>query len=495
MTPRRSPASRRTKTMTFPWRCARAAVSLALAGALALGIAACSGGGAPGDAGWEVPACGPGDPALTALEYRVAPVGATASASAPGSAATAVYDHDDAASYWSAGAASPQWIVLDLGSPRDVTQLRLCAMQREGAVAARHRVYGSNGPDDARLLAELVVQSTHGQLLTATVPPGASAPVRYLRIETTTSEASVVAWGKIDVWARATHVPSWFGYYADAFSWLTPATAEVAGHVNLSWVGSGSDDLAMLLAGLQQARDSGLKVGLALPPDLFFTAGLDLVPQYLDAWNAVAAQLVSYRDAIAFIYPIDEPYSQAKVAGVPAAAMKSRLEAVGAAIKASFPEIPAAFSFSAIDFDTRDSAFADLVDPIPAHYDWFGFDCYGSWDQCGEPTYRAVHPIPWYVEQIKARLRGGQRIFLFPDAFVRQAEPADAAADAAQAALRVSRADKYLQLALSDAAVVGLFPFLYQDDYFEESRRFLGVRHWPALQQRYREIGAVVSGK
>ncbi len=67
--------------------------------------------------------------------------------------------------------------------------------------------------------------------------------------------------------------------------------------------------------------------------------------------------------------------------------------------------------------------------------------------------------------------------------------------DPAQASLRVGRADKYLQLAYSEAAVVGLFAFLYQDDYVEESKRFLGVRHWPALQQRYREIGAAISGK
>jgi hypothetical protein len=57
------------------------------------------------------------------------------------------------------------------------------------------------------------------------------------------------------------------------------------------------------------------------------------------------------------------------------------------------------------------------------------------------------------------------------------------------------RASQYRQLALSEPAIVGLFAFLYQDDYTEESQRFLGVRHWPRLRDAYESLGTFITGK
>ena len=57
----------------------------------------------------------------------------------------------------------------------------------------------------------------------------------------------------------ATNKPAYFGYYSIAFSWLTPATAEVASHANISWVGTGLADVPVLLTSLEFARRRDLR--------------------------------------------------------------------------------------------------------------------------------------------------------------------------------------------------------------------------------------------
>jgi hypothetical protein len=450
------------------------------------------GGGAPANVQSGGSLCALKDHDPMDAEYLVAPIDATASSADPNATASAVYDYG-VDSHWRSAALGPQWITLDFGSPRAVTEVRLCVMQDQPGTTSHH-VYGGLDPAMLEHIADLTGPTSSGQLLTIRTPTSSPAVVRYLKVQTSASP-STVAWGKIQISALPTNIPTYFGYYGDGFSWLTSATAEVIGHVNISWVSSDLANMSSLLASLAYAQNQGIKIALAIPPEVFFADDLTLAPQHQSNWEAFVGQIGPYADSVAFLYPIDEPYSQAKLIGIPAAEMKSRLEIVSSAIKSTFPAIPIAFSFSAIDFDVQDSAFADLPNPIPANYDWFGFDCYGSWESCGEPAYRSVHSVTWYVSKIKAKLDPNQKIFLFPDAFVREANPTDPTADAAEAALRVTRADKYFQLALSDPAIVGVFGFLYQDDYVEESQRFLGIRHWPQLQTQYLQMGRKITGK
>lgn len=430
---------------------------------------------------------------MNAVDYQVAPVGGTASSSHTGSDPAGVSNYEIPTPHWISGGTSPQWITLDLGWPRTLVAVNLCVIQTQSGQTT-HVISGGPTPTQMRELVTLSGETVSGQTLAASWPASEGSDIRYLRVQTTESP-SIVAWGKIEAWGLASHRPAYFGYYADAFSWLTNVTALVAGHSNTSWVSSDFASLGTLQANLEAARQNGLSVALALPADTFFDATLALDPAYPMRWQAVAAVIEPYLGNIAFIYPIDEPYSQAKVIGTPAPVMKARLETVADAIKGRFPDKPLAFTFSAIDFDTQDSAFADIDDPLPVNFDYFGFDCYGSWDQCGEPSYRSVHPIPWYVARLKDKLRSHQRLFLFSDAFVRQAVPNNPSDDAAQAELRLLRASQYRQLALSDPTIVGLFAFLYQDDYTEESRRFLGVSHWPRLRDAYGSLGSFITGK
>jgi len=461
-----------------------------LAWALCLVLPACSDTWGVSD----VPVCGSPSsaPANVAVEYLVAPVAASASSTDPETSPAEVYDYDAAQPSWNSGASAPQWILLDLGSPRTVTRASLQVAQAlDGATS--HRILGGLTPVALDSLAGWTGMTSDGQILSLNIAPSVPTPVRYLKIETSASP-SPVAWGEIKVWATASRMPTYFGYYADGSSWPS-VTPGVCQHINLSWVGIDSlGHMPILIANLAYAHFQKLRVSLMVPPDVFFKADMSLADHHVDNWNRFARQVSLYIDDVAFIYPIDEPYSVSKLAGMSAAEMKATLETVSSVIKSTFPSVPLAFSFSAIDFDTQESAFADLANPFPASYEYFGFDCYGSWDQCGEPSFRAVHSIPWYVSQMRAKLNGNQRIFLFPDAFIRKASPADSAGDAAEAARRLTRADQYYQLALSDSSIVGLFAYIYQDHDYEGASYF-GVSHWPALQARYREIGQTITGK
>ena len=425
--------------------------------------------------------------------YKVTPVLAIASSSASGSTPMDSFDYDAPDRAWHAERFAPQWIQVDLGSLRVVSEVRLPVLQ-DFRGESRHQILAGADPGSLRVVGSFAGPTENGQVIAIAIPEPEQRAVRYVRIETSASP-SRVAWGKIEIHARATSVPKWFGYYGDLFSWLTDSQSEVADHVNISWVGTGLADVATLPARIRTAGERGLRVALAVPQDLFFTGGMKLRSDYRSRWKSLAADIAPLIGNVAMILPVDEPYSQAKIQGVSASAMKTRLEAIGSLIKGSFPGVPIAFTLSSIDFDTQQSAFADLGNPIPAQFDWIGFDCYGSWGDCGEPSFRAVHSIPWYFDRIEGKLARHQKIFLFADGFLRATEPADADRDAAQAAQRVNRADQFLALALSEPRIVGLFVFLYQDDYVEESRRFLGVRHWPALQQKFRGIGRMITGK
>ncbi|MCM2324104.1 MAG: hypothetical protein NDJ90_12660 [Oligoflexia bacterium] len=289
----------------------------------------------------------------------------------------------------------------------------------------------------------------------------------------------------------------YFGYYADAFAGMTPITPEVLGHINVSWIGGDAADPASIVAALDYTKNHDLKAAISMPPSIFFDGNLTLAEHYQENWNTFAEQIQPYLENILFLYPVEEPFSQGNVAyGVPAAVMKNQLETVASVIKATFPSITLALTYSFVDFAPRNSAFADLPNPLPAGFDWFGFDCYGSWYSCGNQiVFQTVHSIPWYVNQIKSRLSAEQKIFLFADGFVSEANPPSPAHDLLEAGLRLELAERYYQLAASDSAVIGLFGFLFQDDYIEGSERFLGIRHWPELQKKYRQIGMTITGK
>jgi len=119
----------------------------------------------------------------------------TASAEVPTGPALAAVD-GSLGTTWNAGAFSPQWIQIDLGSAVRVGQVRLVIAQYpEGSTT--HRLYGGQ---TARLLTVLHTfkgNTTDGQALMFT-PDAGGLPIRFLRIETVASP-SWVAWREIEI--------------------------------------------------------------------------------------------------------------------------------------------------------------------------------------------------------------------------------------------------------------------------------------------------------
>lgn len=447
-------------------------------------VAGCGGRPAASDATDAAPRPVP----LEGVGYRAVPLAATASSTAAGHDAAQVFAYEQPDGAWKAAGASPQWLAIDLGDVRTLRELRL--RRPAGAPTdARHRVMG--GASAATfLLGELGPSQLENDEYRLQLPQPL-AGIRHLRIETTSGD-DAPSWARVESVAQGRHRPRWFGYYADAFAWTTPATAAVRDHVNLSWISASADEPAYFAARLQAARDAGLQAAVALPEELFFANDLTLRADGAQRWAPIADALRPHVDAIAFVSPIDEPYSLGRLLGVPSSVMLARLEAVASMIRADFPGMPLAFSFSSLDFDGPGAAFEDLPDPLPDGYALFGFDCYGSWDACGDPAHGVPRTIPWYVRRIGSALGPGQQMFLFADAFLRQ-PVGGAPVDPAAARRLMAAADRYLELALNDTNLAGLFVFLYQDDYVEAGDRFLGVVHWPELADAWRAAGTALT--
>lgn len=202
--------------------------------------------------------------------------------------------------------------------------------------------------------------------------------------------------------------PQYFGYYASASSdagsrpdYIT----ETSDHANIAWI-RGENDVEKLAAAASFHMGAILEI-----ERIFFDEEFNLFSDFEDRWSKFAARISPYERSIVAFYPLDEPYLQAKHMSMPKLDMKAELEVVAAVIHRSFPGKPVAmiFTWEAIAHAYYDDPF--LSELNPKGFDWIGFDCYGSWDNC------YGHSIPWYEKQITGILRPGQRSIIFPDSF------------------------------------------------------------------------------
>jgi hypothetical protein len=123
-----------------------------------------------------------------------------ASAELPDGPASAAVDGDGDTS-WNAGAGPPAWIQIDLGVPVAVGRIVLTVAQSPNGQTI-HIVSGRVGDGESNLaLGGLAGNTTDNQRLVVEVAPS-MPPLRYLRIDTTTSP-SWVAWREIEVIPRA----------------------------------------------------------------------------------------------------------------------------------------------------------------------------------------------------------------------------------------------------------------------------------------------------
>jgi hypothetical protein len=104
------------------------------------------------------------------------------------------------ATTWNSGAFPPQWIEIDLEAPVSIEKLRLVTAQAPVVGLTVHRVYGRGPTSTAVLLHEFSEVTVEGQVLEYS-PPNPWTGVRFVRVETVTSDAWV-AWREIGVYAE-----------------------------------------------------------------------------------------------------------------------------------------------------------------------------------------------------------------------------------------------------------------------------------------------------
>jgi len=156
---------------------------------------------------------------------------------------------------------------------------------------------------------------------------------------------------------------------------------------------------------------------------------------------------------------------RAAAAGLPSSTMFADLEQVTTRIKSWFPNTPLAVIMQSLTLSQ------DL--PLPANYDWLGFDFYTDFSSGGQGV---VH----FEDMLEARLSPSQRAILVPFAW---ANPGTIQ----QQIDRTQQATLYYDLTLSRPKIIGVFPFLFQS-VDDGSGHASGVRDIPALHAIFQTI-------
>jgi hypothetical protein len=156
---------------------------------------------------------------------------------------------------------------------------------------------------------------------------------------------------------------------------------------------------------------------------------------------------------------------RANLAGVPSTTMFANLSLVTTRLKSWFPNTPLAVIMQSFTLG--------MNLPLPANYDWLGFDFYTDFSSGGQG---AVH----FEDLLEARLSQTQRAILVPFAW---ANPGTVQ----QQIDRTQQATLYYDLTLNRPKIIGVFPFLFQS-VDQGPSHASGVRDIPALHAIFQTI-------
>ena len=253
---------------------------------------------------------------------------------------------------------------------------------------------------------------------------------------------------------RVTHVER-FGYYAGA-----PYLDELSGYSNLSW-GYGAATLSRArAAGIQAVVDvqGVFQIAAASPPAASVVAA---------DWAALADALRPDLDALAALYPSDEPYLNGEKNGVAPAEIQRRLEAAAQLIHGTpgFEQVRLAAVFSDRCMKIMEAGAAGM----PAGYAWVGWDLYGA----------PIEMLDAHLDRFLALVRGDQRVIAVPDAFVWTSKQ-DFEALMTRIAFWLAWIERHPQ-------VVAVAPFIYQS-----LPDMIAARDLPEVRARYAQIGECI---
>ncbi len=261
----------------------------------------------------------------------------------------------------------------------------------------------------------------------------------------------------------------YFGFYAsDMAHWRFAAA--LAPVTNLTWIEQ--SDVESTVERLADAAASDVEAVISLER-LIFDDSLHLRADYLYTLADLEQTLfyAGLLDQVAMIYPLDEPYLQAKREGGPGVtAIRRTLAELNAALGEVFPEIPLGVIFN--NASILRSGFA-----VPTSYDWVGFDCYANMYDCNDK------PFTWYYGKLLTKMTPGQRLMAVPQTWMSDElyergrnEPRflyELRLERVAVGLR-QRFQHHYELALSDPRFVAVIPFLFSMEAAPGAQRHEG---------------------
>jgi len=185
-------------------------------------------------------------------------------------------------------------------------------------------------------------------------------------------------------------------------------------------------------------------------------------------WPSYSAALKPIEGALQAFYIADEPDLQALGAGIPWSNYVARLERMLASVKADFPNTPTFIIFSTGMLAPH---FAGPF-TIPPQLDLVGLECY-----------KGKHDCLLGLQALKSAMAPHQRLVLVPNAST-FSQPSESQL--------ITMADDIYSLALSEPLVVGLLPFMWQD---QTTENFIGARSISSVKQKYTAIGKAITRK
>ncbi len=269
----------------------------------------------------------------------------------------------------------------------------------------------------------------------------------------------------------------YFGYYASAYN--ADYIDEVKDHTNIIFAAHYDDD--QLVQILNHTEQNGLRA-IVLVQYYFYSEGSGVFrSDAMNRWQKVAPKLKPFYDrGVILSFYIDEPELYARVSNT-LDKLPVELPLIAKTVRTSFPD--AKMQMTSSFFDVKDSMY------LPAEFDYFGFDCYDSFESCGEApgTYYTKKSIPEMYAIVEGKVRRlnedgkSRRIFLFPPtSFL--SNKGKTAADA------IAIFDKYVQFAKEKPLVLGLLSFLWAT-HRENSDIYVGARDDQTLRGYLTQFG------
>jgi hypothetical protein len=284
----------------------------------------------------------------------------------------------------------------------------------------------------------------------------------------------------------------YFGYYASAMTGVGSPSgnyiASTANHANLVWIAGVST--ADTIQKLSEAQAYGKKAVVVVNRQ-FFDNGRTFIlfAEQSRRWTEFSSAVRPYASSIAAFYPLDEPYLLVNQMQVDPDYMYQYLSSIADFIHGTYPGKPVAVIQS----------YAEIVAGYvpPANFDWYGIDCYGSWNSCGDSVY-GYHSIPWYYSVLKGWLPTDKKFILVPDSNL----PREAYAGTWVEADITFRASQYARYAVVTPGIVAVIPFTYQSfcdypnpddpyDFFDPLAKgcFRGASDMPSVLDYYKWLG------